>query len=451
MRTHYRLGIDAGGTFTDFVLADKSGNIRIYKTLSTPNDPTKAIQDGLQLISDDLEISSEDIISQSDLCINGTTVGLNALIQHKGSPVGLICTEGHEDSIEIRLGHKEDGYRYDPDYPPAVMLSPRYLRKGIRERILSNGKIKIPINEDDVREACKIFINEGIDTIAISFVWSVLNQSHEIIAEKIVREMMPNAFITVGSKLYPQIREYTRTSTAITVATAGKAVFFSGITVAIGLMGMLFFENTGLPSLGIGGTLAVSIAMVFSVIVLPAILALMGNKVFKGKIPFSFSTENEKEDGAWAKIANFVMERPWAVLIPTLVILLGAGLPFLQADFSIASRDALPPDDETRIGFELIDEKWPEGAVNRAMIVIDFDGEDPLEENNLIAMYSWMKNHLDDDRVINASGYALPSENMNESEFQHSSLIHYRDHFLLNCHFLYTPIPTHYFYKLYHL
>tara|TARA_B100000900_G_scaffold128534_1_gene108624 strand:+ start:18341 stop:20791 length:2451 start_codon:yes stop_codon:yes gene_type:complete len=207
-----------------------------------------------------------------------------------------------------------------------------------------------------------------------------------------------------------------RTSTAITVATAGKAVFFSGITVAIGLMGMLFFENTGLPSLGIGGTLAVSIAMVFSVIVLPAILALMGHKVFKGKIPFSFSTENEKEDGAWARIANFVMERPWAVLIPTLVILLGAGLPFLQADFSIASRDALPPDDETRMGFELIDEKWPEGAVNRAMIVIDFDGEDPLEENNLVTMHRWMKGYLDDDRVINASGFALPSVDMNESE-----------------------------------
>ena len=207
-----------------------------------------------------------------------------------------------------------------------------------------------------------------------------------------------------------------RTSTAITVATAGKAVFFSGITVAIGLMGMLFFENTGLPSLGIGGTLAVSIAMVFSVIVLPAILALMGHKVFKGKIPFSFSTENEKEDGAWARIANFVMERPWAVLIPTLVILLGAGLPFLQADFSIASRDALPPDDETRMGFELIDEKWPEGAVNRALIVIDFDGEDPLEENNLITMHRWMKGYLDDDRVINASGFALPSVDMNESE-----------------------------------
>ena len=207
-----------------------------------------------------------------------------------------------------------------------------------------------------------------------------------------------------------------RTSTAMTVATAGKAVFFSGITVAIGLMGMLFFENTGLPSLGIGGTLAVSIAMVFSVIVLPAILVMLGHNVFKGKIPFAFSTENEKEDGAWAKIANFVMERPWAVLIPTLVILLGAGLPFLQADFSIASRDALPPDDETRIGFELMDEKWPEDAVNAAMIVIDFDGEDPLAEENLISVHRWMVNYLGDDRVLDAFGYALPDSSMNETE-----------------------------------
>ena len=218
MRSHYRLGIDAGGTFTDFVLADKSSNVKIYKTPSTPNDPTKAIENGLALISEDLDVSPENIVSQSDLCINGTTVGLNALIQHKGSLVGLICTRGHEDSIEIRLGHKEDGYRYDPDYPPAVMLAPRYLRKGIRERVISNGTIKTPINEHDVREACKLFIDKDIRTIAVSFIWSVLNPSHEIRAAQIIKEMIPDAIITVGSELYPQIREYTRTSTAITNA-----------------------------------------------------------------------------------------------------------------------------------------------------------------------------------------------------------------------------------------
>ena len=206
-----------------------------------------------------------------------------------------------------------------------------------------------------------------------------------------------------------------RTSTAMTVATAGKAVFFSGVTVAIGLMGMLFFENTGLPSLGIGGTLAVTVAMIFSVVVLPALMAILGQRVFFGKIPFSFSTKNDDGTGIWAKIATTVMDKPWAVLIPTLVILLGAGLPFLYADFSIASRDALPPDDETRVGFELMDEKWPEEAVNVAMVVLDFDGTDPLSEENLRATYSWMQQHLADERVINAFGYALPDSSMNES------------------------------------
>ncbi len=206
-----------------------------------------------------------------------------------------------------------------------------------------------------------------------------------------------------------------RTSTAMTVATAGKAVFFSGVTVAIGLMGMLFFENTGLPSLGIGGTLAVTVAMIFSVIVLPALMAILGHRVFFGKIPYSFSTENDDGSGIWAKIATTVMDKPWAVLIPTLVILLGAGLPFLYADFSIASRDALPPDDETRVGFEHMDEKWPEGAVNVAMVVLDFDGEDPLAEENLRATHNWMLEQIEDERVINAFGYALPDSSMNES------------------------------------
>ena len=207
-----------------------------------------------------------------------------------------------------------------------------------------------------------------------------------------------------------------RTATAMSVATAGKAVFFSGVTVGIGLMGMLFFENTGIPSLGIGGTLAVTVAMIYSLIVLPSILAMLGTKVSDGwKLPFSFKTENDGEDGIWSKIANTVMERPWAVLIPTLIILLGSGLPFFQAEFSMASRDALPPDDETRIGFEHLDEKWPESAANSAMIVIDFDGEDPLQEDNIRLMYRWANEQVNDSRVLDGFGYALgPVPGMSE-------------------------------------
>ena len=216
METTYRLGIDAGGTFTDFVIANKAtGVTKLFKALSTPSNPTKAIENGLKLISEDLGMTPEEIVSSCDLCINGTTVGLNALITHRGGKTGLICTAGHEDSIEIRNGHKEDGFRYDPEYPAAVMLAPRYLRKGVRERILSDGSVRTALHEDDVRAACDVFRAEGVETVAISFVWSVLNPAHERRAAEIVREMLPNVILTVGSELYPQVREYTRTSTAV--------------------------------------------------------------------------------------------------------------------------------------------------------------------------------------------------------------------------------------------
>lgn len=215
MRTRFRLGIDAGGTFTDFVLADRDGTVQLFKVLSTPSDPTLAIRNGLELISEETGSSAQEIVSDSDLCINGTTVGLNALITHTGAKTGLIATKGHEDSIEIRLGHKEDGYRYDPEYPPATMLAPRYLRRGVRERVISDGSVHTPLHEQDVRDACRHFLEQGVESVAISFVWSVLRPEHELRAAEIVRQMMPDVLLTVGSQLYPQVREYTRTSTAV--------------------------------------------------------------------------------------------------------------------------------------------------------------------------------------------------------------------------------------------
>lgn len=198
-----------------------------------------------------------------------------------------------------------------------------------------------------------------------------------------------------------------RTATAMSCATAGKAIFYSGITVAIGLMGMLFFTNTSLPSLGIGGTIAVTIAMIYSTIVLPAVMAALGPRINNLKIPYAFDMR-AKDDGLWAKIAKKVMDRPWAVLIPTLILLIGAGLPFAYAEFSLSSWKALPPDDESRQGMEMIDELWPDQAANSIYIVIETDGADPLSEANLRAQHAYISNLLNDSRVSGGIGVGLP-------------------------------------------
>jgi len=206
-----------------------------------------------------------------------------------------------------------------------------------------------------------------------------------------------------------------RTAVAMSTATAGKAVFFSGITVAIGLMGMLFFKNTSLPSLGIGGTVAVSIAMVYSTIVLPAVMSILGKRVDMGKVPFAFNLE-AREEGLWANIANKVMDHPWKVLIPVLILLVGAGAPFMYAEFSLSSWSALPPDDESRLGKEIIDETWPDQSSNQIFLVVELDGADAFDEDNLRAQYQYINSQISDDRVTSATGIGLPDRSMNESQ-----------------------------------
>lgn len=220
----YRLGVDAGGTFTDFVLADESGNIHLFKATSTPEDGTKAVAEGFAQIAEALGQPIARILEQTQLCVNGTTVALNALIQHKGVKTGLVCTAGHEDSLEIRLGHKEEGFRYDAEYPAAHILVDRHLRIPVRERVLSDGTVRTPLNEDDVVAACEVFKREGVQAVAVSFLWSVANVAHEKRAAQIVRERLPGVYVSVGTEVFPQMREYTRTSTAVVNAYLGPVL-----------------------------------------------------------------------------------------------------------------------------------------------------------------------------------------------------------------------------------
>ncbi len=180
-----------------------------------------------------------------------------------------------------------------------------------------------------------------------------------------------------------------RDAIIMTSATAGRAVFFSGVTVAIGLLGLLFFTGTGLPSMGVGGTLAVSLAVFFSTTFLMAVLSLLGPRVNKGRIPLLNKRGEEMgpaSSGAWKRLAEAVMKRPVTFLVPILLLLLLAGAPFLQVQLGLGGLDLLPPDEEVRVGAEIREAEWSDFGVARLYLVADLTDHDRFSNETIEMM-----------------------------------------------------------------
>ncbi len=207
-----------------------------------------------------------------------------------------------------------------------------------------------------------------------------------------------------------------KTAIAMTSATAGRAIFFSAMTVMVGLMGMLFFENTGLPSLGWGGICATLVALISSVLLLPAILSLLGDRINSLKVPFSMG-DVDKEDGFWSWIAESVMKRPLSVLVPAVMVLLIAGSPFLQADWGIVTYKSLSPDDEARNGLELTDVYWPENVGNTALVVFEIEeGIDLFSEENIRSLYDFSKEIMQIEHTSYVYTYAHFDSSMSQND-----------------------------------
>ena len=215
----YRLGIDIGGTFTDLVLVDEEGEIRVHKVSSTPEEPSDGIAEGVDALAVELGLATGELLGRCDLVIHGTTVAINALIQQSGARTALLCTEGFQDSHEIRLGFKER--RYDFLYPPPPVLVQRRLRLPVPERVTKDGDVYQALDEAQVRRHAETLRNEGIEAVAVSFLWSFLNDAHERRVGEILAEELPGVFCSLSVDVLPQIREYERTSTTILNAYVG--------------------------------------------------------------------------------------------------------------------------------------------------------------------------------------------------------------------------------------
>ena len=218
----YRLGVDVGGTFTDFVLVDHDGRITEAKVPSRPNAPGEALREGIGHLAAGLGQDPGSLLARCALIIHGTTVATNALIQRRGAHTGLLSTAGFRDTLQMREGYKERRYDFfDPAPPPLV---PRYLRLPVTERVLRDGEVLTPLVEDDVRHAAAVFRREGVAAVAVCFLWSFLNPAHERRAGEILREELPDAYLSLSVDVLPEIREYDRVSTTAMNAFLGPVL-----------------------------------------------------------------------------------------------------------------------------------------------------------------------------------------------------------------------------------
>ncbi|MFI6345536.1 hydantoinase/oxoprolinase family protein [Streptomyces sp. NPDC050560] len=207
----HRIAVDTGGTFTDFVHLDEAtGEITIAKILSTPDDPSLAVTDGVER-----HLAAAPDRSVTSFC-HGTTVGTNALLEEKGARTGLLVTEGFRGIYEIMEQARPHGPAlFDLEYAKPALLAPEHRTGEVRERVGHRGEVLLPLDEDALRGTLRELAATDIDSLAVCLLFSHLHPRHERRVREIAHEELPGRYVSLSSDVLPQIREYTRLSTTV--------------------------------------------------------------------------------------------------------------------------------------------------------------------------------------------------------------------------------------------
>jgi N-methylhydantoinase A len=226
----YRMGIDVGGTFTDFVVIDlESGTLETQKVLTTPQDPSEGIMAGIERLG----ISLDEVADIS----HGTTTATNALIERRGARTAFLTTEGFRDTLEIRRSNRKE--LYDGQWYPPPPLVPRRNRFGIRERMAWDGEVVLPLDEAQVLDVVETLRIREIEAVAICFLHAYQHPAHERRVRELVRQAMPDAFVTTSSEITQEFREFERGSTVAANAFLGPRVklYVQNLTKRLGEAG----------------------------------------------------------------------------------------------------------------------------------------------------------------------------------------------------------------------
>ena len=222
----YQVSIDIGGTFTDCVVSD-GARLAVVKAPSTPPAFERGFLDALELAARAFGSDLADFLARTQRIVHGTTVATNALVEGRTGAVGLICTAGHPDVLTLREAPRKRAFDWRLDYPRPFV--PRDRTYEVRGRIDARGNEIAPLAEEDVRAAVDHFRRCPVDAVAVSLLWSVANPAHERRVGEIVRELWPEAPVTLSHALNPIPREYRRTiATAIDAALHGIVPAYLG-------------------------------------------------------------------------------------------------------------------------------------------------------------------------------------------------------------------------------
>ncbi|HLC25843.1 MAG TPA: hydantoinase/oxoprolinase family protein [bacterium] len=209
-----RICIDIGGTFTDFIAQDSSGRILLYKTLTTPQDYTEGIRTGLA----NLRVPANEV----DMCVHGTTIAINTIIERKGARTALVTTKGFRDVLEIGRGNRPNSYNLF--FNKADPLIPRSLRLEVTERANSRGEILTALDSKEAAEMAAKIADTDVEAVSVCFLHSYNNPANEESLGKMLRERLPHVYITLSHELLREAREYERTSTTAINAYVGPRV-----------------------------------------------------------------------------------------------------------------------------------------------------------------------------------------------------------------------------------
>ena len=203
-----RLGVDIGGTFTDVVLETKSSHYST-KVLTNKENPVAAIIEGIEVVCLEAGIALSDLTQ----VIHGTTLATNALIERNGAKTALITTEGFRDVIEMRTESRFEQYDLNLRLPEPLL--PRDQRYVLKERVDAQGQILIPLDIEELEDLISELSRNGYESIAVGFLHSYTNNSHEKMVRKAIKNRLPNIMVSLSSEVSPQVREYERFSTTV--------------------------------------------------------------------------------------------------------------------------------------------------------------------------------------------------------------------------------------------